>query len=258
MVLLSNLFVLAPFYIYPSENAWQELFTSISNNPTLPFKVVINPNNGPGASTYPDSNYISNIAKLNSYNNTQTIAYVHTAFATRATAAVEADINTYNNWANYKASDIHVDGIFLDEAPTDTSKVAYMANLYSYVKKTLPSENTVITNPGVRVDSAFYQYADYINAFENTQYFWDVQGPNSIPAAERSKSTVVIYNYMSGSLAMVTDIENIAGAGFGGLFISTQDNYSTMSSTWPVFVTNTANAIKALVGGINKLTGTRR
>lgn len=249
MVLLANLFVIFPCYLYPSGDSWGPIFDSISYNPTLPFKVVVNPDNGPGSSAYPDSNYIANIAKLNSYNNTQTIGYVHTSFGNRATADVEADVLKYKNWATYKESDIHMDGIFLDEAPTATDKIVYMAGLYGYVKQTLPSStgNTVITNPGTVVDQSFYAYADYINAFEDTEANWDTEGVNSIPSDELNKSTVIIYKYTSDNNKMVLDIENIASAGYSGLFISTQDNYSTISSSWQQFVINTANAIKALL-----------
>lgn len=256
MVLLSNLFVLAPLYIYPSETAWDYLFTSIANNPTLNFKVVINPDNGPGSSAYPDANYISNIAQLNSYNNTQTIGYVHTSFGLRASADVQADVNTYFHWSKYTASDIHVDGIFLDEAPSNTSLVSYMSQQYTYIKSHLPSSgNTIITNPGCVIDSAFYKYADYVNSFENSEVAWKAGGIDATPAALRNQSTVVIYGYVSGNLDMTLDIEAIASAGYPGLFITTEFTYSVQSSQWTYFVENVVNGIKALLAGTTGTVG---
>jgi len=249
MILPSNMFVLAPLYIYPSSGAWDPLFTSIAQNPTLSFNVVINPNSGPGNTIYPNSDYITSVAKLNSYTNAQTIAYVHTSFGTRPTADVEADINAYSNWAQYTASDIHVDGIFLDEASTNISYVPYMANLYTYIKQTLPRNTgaTVITNPGVNIDASFYKYADYVNAFENVEAVWSQQGSSSIPATVRAKSTVVIYSYDASDATMLQDIESMGEAGIAGCFISAQDNYSTMSTSWSTFVATMANALQAML-----------
>src|SRR6266536_194297 len=56
--------ILLPLYIYPEPSAWDPLYASLAAYPNTTFSIIVNPGSGPGASQYPDSNYISCITKL--------------------------------------------------------------------------------------------------------------------------------------------------------------------------------------------------
>lgn len=249
MVALSSFFVLMPLYLWPTKTNWDPLFASIAANPTVPFQIIINPNSGPGSTTYPDPAFIPNLAKLNAYNNTNLLGYVRTGYASRNLTTVESEVSRYAGWAKYGASDIHIDGIFFDEATDDTKYLSYMASLYHDVKNTYPNNATVITNPGTPISSSFYAYADFVNPVENTLKFWKSTsgGVKSIAAAERPKSTIMLNDYTSSSAQMLADIEAIQQAGYAGLYISNDENYQAIPSTWATFCANVGKALKAAV-----------
>lgn len=98
--------VLLPLYIWPSDSSWAPVYNAVSAHPSVTFLVIVNPGDGPGAGSmsassprklstmvsliamefkgrvadlataYPESDYISAVAKLNSYSNVKTIGYV--------------------------------------------------------------------------------------------------------------------------------------------------------------------------------------
>lgn len=236
MVNFNAMVAVLPLYIYPGQNAWQPLFDSIAANPSTTFGIVINPNNGPGAGQYPDSEYITNIARLNSYNNTILTGYVYTTWGTRNISDVEADIATYEGWSNYTAQDISVNGIFMDEAPANTSLVPYMAALYNNTKTVMTKGDIVILNPGTPIDASFYQYADVVNAYENTYDDWMHGGNQTIPPALRSKSGVIIHSCNVSSDQLGIDTTNLINAGFHGALISSTSSYQQLSASWPDYV----------------------
>ena len=242
--MVNPFFIILPLYIYPSPGAWSQIFASISANPAINFSIIINPDSGPGSKAYPDSNYIAAISQLNSYHNTQLLGYVHSSNGQRSLSSVEADINTYRNWASYKGDDIHLDGIFLDEAPAEYSSTTlnYMRAVYQYVKNTTGkgggSNNFqhVTANPGVIVNKRFYQYADTINVFED---FYSEYTPTTLQTflpAYRSQSSVMIHNF-SGTLAQQKAlVQSLIRGGVAGLFISNGGiNYNTVSTIWSQF-----------------------
>jgi len=236
MVNFNAMVAVLPLYIYPGQNAWQPLFDSIAANPSTTFGIVINPNNGPGAGQYPDSEYITNIARLNSYNNTILTGYVYTTWGTRNISDVEADIATYEGWSNYTAQDISVNGIFMDEAPANTSFVPYMAALYNNTKTVMTKGDVVILNPGTPIDASFYQYADVVNAYENTYDDWMHGGNQTIPLALRSKSGVMIHSCNVSSDQLGIDTTNLINAGYHGALISSTTSYQELSASWADYV----------------------
>lgn len=71
--------VLVPLYLDPFQSAkqtWNNIYTQVANHSSTQFAIVINPNNGPGNSKAGyDSDYITGVAKLNSYPNVQLCKY---------------------------------------------------------------------------------------------------------------------------------------------------------------------------------------
>lgn len=226
----AHLAVAFPLYIYPAnQDTWAPLYAAIAANPSVSFNIIINPRNGPG-SPVPDSNYIESISQLHNHTNTNVFGYVHSSWGARNLSALEADISMYQAWAKYSDADIHVDGIFVDEAPSNTDFVQYMSGIYTYTKSVLSKGSTVWTNPGVAVDTAFYDVADLINAFENTYQYWMKQGgKKSIPATNHPKSTVMIHGFDSRPHKLAKATHDLTKAGYDSVLITTDANYTSFS-----------------------------
>ena len=231
--------VIVPLYIYTSPGAWSTLFASLAANPNLKFLVVIDPANGPGApNTYPDSNYISSISTLRTYQNAIPISYVHTSYATRTINDVLTDIETCSHWKNYAQADIHMSGIFFDEAvyAYNTTTLAYMTNITAFTRGLLGMGNdTIVFNPGEVVPSQWYSLADHIVAFENdfTAYSSAIIGYISPP--QRPQSLFIVYGFSGSQTTQQTLVDGVVTAGIGGLFVTTQQVYTAWSTLWAQF-----------------------
>lgn len=235
--------IILPLYIYPSGDTpstgtWGPLFTAISANPSVNFTVIVNPASGPGKTAYPDSNYIANVAQLNSQPTVTTLGYVHTNYTNRKISYVQSDVKVYAAWANYTKADIHVDGIFLDEAPAtgSSANLNYMSQAATAVRNYLPSGRSIImTNPGVQVDQRFYSYADFINVFENTYAAYTNSSVAATPAAFANKAVFMIHTF-TGNTAMQRKVVNDTQQGnIGGLLITTANDYDAFSGMWTSF-----------------------
>jgi hypothetical protein len=229
-----NMHVALPLYIYPSANLWQPLYTALDNNPHVTFDIIINPHNGPGGSP-PDSDYIANISMLNSYNNVNTLGYVHTSYGDRSLSDISSDIDTYQSWSTYTNANISLNGIFVDETPASLDFLNYMTTIHDKVKSTMTTGNLVWTNPGVPVDSSFYNIADMINAYENTYDHWTQGGNSSIPQDVRAKSTVMLHSCPSGTDSMTSDVDDLVDAGYHAGLLIVNDQYLSFDSMWPSF-----------------------
>ncbi|THY23557.1 hypothetical protein D6D00_06142 [Aureobasidium pullulans] len=238
--------VAVPLYIWPTPNAWQPLYNTISASPNTTFNVIINPNSGPsdGAS---EPEIISAVTSLRSHSNVQLFGYVHINYGKRKAATVQKEIATYSTWKKSGKTDIHLDGIFVDEAPYETKYLSYMKDIHTYVHKTMPkSHQQVWTNPGIPIDAKFYEYAEYVNAYENSYADWTAGGKNKIPECLRQKSTVMIHDYPKNSNAKLnTDTKNIVAAGYNGTFITTSSGYEEFSTSWAQYVKDVAALTKS-------------
>lgn len=110
-----------------STDNWQ----SLSENPSLNFTVVVNPNSGPG-SIVPDEHYLRELKTLSTYGNARTVGYVSTDYSKRDINLVKQDILTYKQWdASYA-----VTGIFFDETPShfDPAIASYLTTINGTVR----------------------------------------------------------------------------------------------------------------------------
>lgn len=236
--MVSPTLAVVPLYIYPQPGAWDLLTTSIQANPNVNFQVITNPDSGPGSAQYPDSTYIAAIANLNSFANVQNICYVHTSWAARPIADVETDISNCAGWANYTDADIHVDGIFFDEAVAeyDESNAAYMDSITTFAKNALGAgRDTVVFNPGLAVAAEWYNIADYVVAFENSYSAYSPSVLSNLPAEVRGKSQIMIYSFDGDETAQAALVNDLAAGDIGGAFITTQPGYTAFSSLWAQF-----------------------
>lgn len=213
--------ILFPLYIWPVPGAWDPLYNSISANPSVQFNLVINQNSGPGSSL--NSDQIPAISKLNSYPNTNLFGYVHTSWATRPESEVKAEIDTYAHWQDNAAGDLHMDGIFFDEAVANYNSTtgAYMSSITTYARNTLYNSGIkVIFNPGTNPSPKFYDIGDSIVAVESPYNEYSSQTIPSIPARHRSQASVLLHHF-SGSLNDQKKLVNdVASAGIGSIFVT--------------------------------------
>jgi hypothetical protein len=173
---------------------------------------------------------------------------------------------------------VKVGGIFVDEVPSSTQFVQYMAKLSSLAKQgsvepesddepdapgssleqpppssddkpdaSSPSSKPqwiVVYNPGVVIDPTFYQAADYVVAFENVAQEWNsptIQaGINRLPAPLRHRSVAIAHS--SNSL---TDQRRLGAelnkTGFAGQFVTTQEGYTELCPNWATYVQEAAD-----------------
>ena len=241
-------FILLPLYIYPSLNAWKPLFdnaTAYVND--LTFLAIINPNSGPGGQNCPNSDYIAAVKSLNTHPNIVALGYVHTTFGKESQAALQNNITRYQNWSKPTTANgcgIQVNGIFFDEAPTQASSVTYMKTISTYARSTLTNGKTIVYNPGVHVDPGYWQWADYINVFEDTEANYRKA---NIPALTDNnqtytkKGTVIIHTYTSSSQQENDDVDKVIDTdppnyGLAGVFITdrtlAQNPFSAFPARW--------------------------
>jgi hypothetical protein len=126
---------------------------SLLARPKLDFTVIINPSSGPGASQYPDEQYIAALNQLAKYPNVQKIGYVRTGYASRNLSDLISEVNMYSGWAS-KGKAFAMDGIFFDESPHEYSSAAvdFMLSATRAVKDAtgLQSSKTVGVGPMVQ------------------------------------------------------------------------------------------------------------
>ncbi len=161
--------IAVPMYVDPSTSPtlWTEMYSAGGPVGLL----VANADSGPGGSV--DSDYTSAITSAHAASE-KIIGYVHTSYAARAIADVEADVDA---WYSFYPN---LDGIFVDEVSTTTSTVeSYYAPLYTHIKAKGVSV-TVAINPGTMIDESFMTAGDIVVTFEDTYaHFTD---PNQHPA----------------------------------------------------------------------------
>jgi hypothetical protein len=230
-------YITFPLYIYPSSNAWAPLYTAIASNPHLLFQLIINPNSGPGSTQYPSSDYITALAKLNTYPNVQLLGYVHISYCSRPQSDVEKDVSTYAGWSTYSSADISVNGIFFDEAPNSytAADFTYLTSVTTYARSAFGGGHLNL-NPGVLCDSRYFTLVDTVNVFEDFYSSYSSQTINSIPTAQRSQSTIIIHNFNGNQNKQASLVSSIAASGISGMYITTSREYSTFSRYWTQFV----------------------
>jgi hypothetical protein len=174
--------ILLPLYLYPSavynDGAanWKPVFNAVTANPSVNWRVVINPHNGPGLSGLPgdnDINYINGTAQFNALPHVHTIGYVRTLNGEAPLSEVEANITTWATWNNYTSRNISIHGIFFDEAiePSGISNganLAYLTNATTFARKAFGTKPIVtICNFGAKPDPRYYAVCDEIIVFES-------------------------------------------------------------------------------------------
>ena len=234
----SSLFIIFPLYLYPGDNgtAWNDLTKTIQAYPGVQWQIIVNPNSGPGTTSYPsDPNIINGIAKLNSYSNVNTVGYVDTAHGQRDQSLVNAETDVYASWAGYTSANIAIGGIYFDDVSSEQTSSMYSyyqavaAHARSSMKNT--SSTHVVFNPGYRAPTQLFSYADTIVEFEDSLANYESEGIiDQIPAGYRDQSALQIYSTPEG-----TDVGNListmAQSGIEAVYFGEDCCYKVYSKT---------------------------
>lgn len=227
--------IIVPLYIYPLAGAWDWLFTAITSNPSVTFRVIVNPNNGPGDSSPPNTDYVPALIRLRSYSNVKLLGYVYVNYANRPYANVTADILVYSQWP----SQYSVGGIFFDETPSAVNtlglnQLVYMSNSISYARSILSDGQSsyMMVNPGTIPDSAYYNIADSLCSFENSYANYNPATSATYASTVTSQQTcVIMYSGPSTAAAQNSLVDSLIKTKLiGHIFISDQNGYTVASN----------------------------
>jgi hypothetical protein len=139
---------LIPAYLPPKGIA------RIAERPVRDRVVIINPDNGPGATLLPE--YRAAVA-ADQRTGTRVLGYVHTGWGARDPSAVHADVLRYRDWYG-------VDGVFFDEAAHDAAGLPYYASLAREARAA--GLGVVALNPGAVPAPGYFDLADIVVTFE--------------------------------------------------------------------------------------------
>lgn len=235
----TSLSILVPLYVYPEDNSWTSLINTITANPAVHFQIIVNPNSGPGSTTYPDSSYTAGVARLNALKNVNLIGYIPTGYSTRSYSAVTKEVDTYAGWRAYTGgANISLSGIFFDEVTdaTSGSLKQFIANASAYASTQFSYAGTsksVVLNPGCVVDSSYFSFADTIVEFEDSLAMWKgLKSMSSFPKPYMGRSTVILYSTGGMMAARIqTLIGKVKSAGVGSVWLSSDCCYNSVNAT---------------------------
>ncbi|RSL61024.1 hypothetical protein CEP54_006444 [Fusarium duplospermum] len=243
--------IVVPLYIYPLSGAWDSIFEAARANPHVSFIVIVNPCNGPGPDLFPDSSYAANLSRLGSLGNVVPLGYVHCSYGDRPVADVERDIGTYFGWNER----FRVDGIFFDEAPSSVERIPLMAGLAQFTRSRWQHDTgrpgLVVLNPGVVVDPGYYEHADHIVVFEQSEQHWNeyftTQGVAQIPSHLSAKAVVMVHSCLGDAASLARQIGEL---GFGGLYLTDQlgGGYNRWPDSWSLIVDEVGRVCEPQVG----------
>ena len=241
--------IILPLYLYPgdSASAWDTVTSTISSNPSVQWLVIVNPNSGPGTTSFPtDANIIAGIAKLNSYPNVKTIGYVNTDYTHKSLSDVNAEVDVYAKWASYSGGggNIGIQGIYFDCTSSDTTSAmySYYQSVAQHARSSIPSAH-VAFNPGTIAPTQYFSYCDTMVEFEASYADYQSQNPiQKIPEEFRAKTALQVYSTPEG-----TDVgglvQTMAQDGVEAVYFGVDCCYKVFSGTL------LKNLAEAIVGG---------
>lgn len=238
-------FILVPLYIYPLEGAWEPLLQVARDHPAVQFTAIINPNSGPGATALPDASYVAALRTLSGIPNIRPLGYVHCSYGKRPIGVVKSEIDVYRGWN----AEFRLDGVFFDEAPSDPSYVEYMASLSEHTKTTwqagLGHAGITIYNPGVVVERAYFQHADYVVAFEQSEEHWRryfaEQGLPQIAVEMRRKTVAIVHSCRAKEGRAEVLARQVRAFGLSGVYLTEQMGGGY--TQWPVTLARQADIL---------------
>jgi len=161
----AQLKLLIPLYAYPDiqieESTWQKLINLKEEYPEVEIMAIVNPENGHFSEENPD--YTEGISKLIDAG-IRVMGYIYTQYATRDTQAI---INDLDAWQSIYQS-LGIEGIFFDEASTDSQYIDYYQNLSTEARNR--GFDYIILNAGITTDQSYIDsgLANLVVTYETT------------------------------------------------------------------------------------------
>lgn len=201
-----------------------------------PRLVVINPASGPGAAA--QEAYAGAVAALRR-GGARVLGYVPTGYGTRDPAQVRADVDRYAAWYG-------VDGIFLDEVAHAASLLPYYRGLTDHVRG--PGDRTVVLNPGVVPDRAYFDLADVVVTFEGAFPAYAAareRAPEWTHELPREQVAVLVYGASREQAAEV-----VAGSAHAGYVYATPGVLPHPWGTVPDYIREEASMLDPCTSGV--------
>ncbi|TPX12877.1 uncharacterized protein E0L32_006757 [Thyridium curvatum] len=259
--------LLIPYYVYPfPADRWQPLYTAIESNPDLIFQVVVNAGpNGARWADLPGGNCVADqdpdhgcnfdwrpaVAKLNTYNNVQTLGYVRTNYGNEPYDMMVNNITIWSQWKDLAGTDISIHGIFFDETPNNNlahpggqTDVQIMKNVTDVARARFSgvSNFSVVYNVGQKSNHDEYftsGYADTVIVYEGCRiqetlpelpppdnncpgYNGQATIDANVPAGQAGKSSILVHHFADGpntAQDLQALIDNIVANGIQSAFI---------------------------------------
>ncbi|GAA5821217.1 hypothetical protein JCM3770_006879 [Rhodotorula araucariae] len=253
--------VLLPLYQY-SEDCWPELQTAASQNPSLEFLLILNPDSGPvGDASNPS---LACVPKLRALLPGSTLTgYVRTGYGKRSAADVAQEVEAYKRWSEIEVAGgktAALDGIFFDEVD-DSAKEKNLQLHQKHAdaaREAFGADGIIIFNPGTAVDAAFYKMADIVVAYESA--YADYSESSLPPSALLPQAAIMLHNFTPSSYtSTVASLVPAVNALFiTDVKIDSQDIYETWGGGWYDFCKAVAQANGAASTGSSGTTTTRR
>lgn len=155
--------LLVPAYFYPStSSAWNTLSASAAGNPSVSIWAIMNPNNG--IFTSADANFTRATTQFVAAGG-KVLGYVYTGYGKggRSIADIKTNIDRYFQFYGRE----RIGGIFLDEMASETQRLDFYREIYSYIKS-LDPQLRVVGNPGMVPAAEYASVADTLVIFEST------------------------------------------------------------------------------------------
>ncbi len=178
--------ILVPAYFYPGL-AWGRLSAAASVLGTR-LVAIANPFNGPGTAF--DPNYASAIQSVRSQGG-RVIGYVYSSYGNRSLVTVKSDIDQWFAWYG-------IDGIFIDEVPSQTGTEAYYLALHDHIEAK-KARSIIVGNPGTDTAPSFLRFNgspvfSILTIFEGNTGFDTWQPASWVAQRDRQSFSVLPYN----------------------------------------------------------------
>jgi hypothetical protein len=238
--------IILPLYIYPNPNAWNSFFNSIAKYPNVQFTIIINPSSGPGTTAFPDEEYITGIAKLNTFLNVKLLGYVRLDYGKRDITEVKSDIDVYAGWESYRDKmgvedvKIGVKGIFFDESPSiyEKESFTYLEAVTRYPRRALAFGSEFLLNPGTVTDERICKLVDGVVEFEDFHRNFKEQNilemEKKQTAKGRRKRIVIVHHLQGGVEEMKKVVDCCVRGGVDELFVNDKE-YDEVGELWMEF-----------------------
>ena len=229
--------LLVPAYMYPGagDEEWQSLIEVAARQP---LSVVFNPSSGVGPDI--DSNFVTAIDDLRAAGG-KAYGYVPTGKASRSSAEVQAEIDTYLKWYG-------LDGFFIDEVPTDGDDVGYYKGIQSFVAGKTPTLK-LIGNPGTPPDEVYLDAFDTLVLYEDSAAdLARVTPPPYQSQHDASRFAMLVYD--ASEATAKTLIDDAAEANVGFIYVTDTRRFRNLWLELPSYWDSQAAAVANTQGPV--------